>query len=157
MQRQLGTPQRELFSDGEVILTEPGSIRIWEYHTKVKTHDASGEVEESLPKTSFSFDAKTDKLLGVNWNVGDGDREQNLDFAKSKFKTAHFFKREAEQICSHFSPDEVYFEDKKLGLSITWRKTRKEVESISWGIQDNSRAVAEKPKSHPKINCSIGG
>jgi len=172
-----GTPDHELFSDGKVVFPEPGKYKIWQYDRDAFTKAATGKLTSiRVPRLTFTFEKNTApehvvspkdehskaehatqyKVIGANWNIYEDDPEKKFEVLKSQFRSAHFKRSEEEQLCSHLLPEEVYFDDEKIGLSITWLKTKKKVDSISWSVPGQSRSVADATsKAEAKKHCRI--
>ncbi len=88
--------------------------------------------ENSYPRLSIYFEKESTLTHSITWGVRSGDPEQDLHTAKARYKTANWEARSAPFSNPHKTPDECYYEDRKMGISIEFRKTRKEVSSISW-------------------------
>jgi hypothetical protein len=88
--------------------------------------------ESSLERATLVIDNSTDQLVAKTWEVESGDPEQAIDVALKRYPRAHFEKREPKWINPHAAPDEAYYVDSVLGLSIKFRKKRHEVSSITW-------------------------
>lgn len=117
-----------------------GQGTIWAYF--------AGEIK-SVGRLSFSFSANT--VESISWDVRDGDPEQDLNTALSQFKDSKFVKVFPKRWDNpHSSPDEVFFEDTKRGLTIIYLQTPKRVEAITWSsperITTSETTVYEKPE-----------
>lgn len=89
--------------------------------------------DSKTDRATFIIDKKTGQLLAKAWQVEDGDSEQNVEVALKRYPKANFKKRDSKWIAD-FSPDEAWYEDRKLGITIRVRKKRNEVSSIIWSV-----------------------
>lgn len=144
--RRLGKPDR-IIDLSQTDLKEQGEV--WAYF--------AGGVQ-SAGRISLSFPANSDLVDSVSWDVRDGDPEQNLESALSRFKGATFVRRRPKYWSNpHSSPDEVFYEDSKTGLTITYLQTPKEVTVISW-VQPNRTTASESDPiiTAPFPYCIVG-
>ena len=88
----------------------------------------------AIERATLIIDKKSGQLVAKTWQVEDGDLEQRVDAALKRYPNAHFKRRELKWINPHIAPDEAYYEDQDLGLSIEVRKKRNEVFSITWTL-----------------------
>lgn len=105
---------------------------IWEYRN-----------EKGLKRVSFYFDQKSKLIRSVSWYVYSSDPEKDLKIAKAHFGGSKWTSRLADFV-SHNIPDECYFQDRENGISIEYRRTRKEVSEIWWW--DPRRQIAKDEK-----------
>lgn len=107
-------------------------------------------LEKDIPRTSLSFEDKSDILQGWSWSVLEGDAEQNLKVVMSKFPEASWKVETVKWVNPHHLPNECYFKDRKQGLSIEFNRTRKEVTSISrWNpTREPSTSENNKPPKY---------
>lgn len=139
----LGPPSREVHTDGETVQTTASRFVIWEY------------LVDEVPKATMTFETPSGALLGFRWAVGANEAEIDLARAKARFRGARFKEVAAEQLCSHYFPDETYFRDETLGVDITYLKGKRHVEAISWYRPGGMRSVARELPKRKKIDCHI--
>lgn len=108
--------------------------------------------DKNEDRATLVFNKSTRKLGAKTWLVKDGDSERRVEVALKRYPSARFKKREAEWVNPHIAPDEYYYEDPDLNLSIEVRFTRNEVTFISWYLPD----YAPKPKKCVKFQTSNG-
>jgi hypothetical protein len=93
-------------------------------------------------RASFVFNTTSGILLSKTWEVRADDPEQKLERALQHFQDAKFTLREEEWINPHAAPDEIYYENRNVGIVIEVRKLRQEVAAITW-LDPKSRSVAK--------------
>lgn len=92
---------------------------LWEY------------IESGMTRLSISFESSNEILQGWAWSVPEGASEQNLKAALKQFPGASWEVETVKWVNPHHMPNECYFKDKKLGISIQYDKARNEVSYIS--------------------------
>lgn len=134
---------RELFGEpSQVIALKTGEV--WRYN------------EDSRLRLSFFFDSKSNPE-GFTWFVRNGDPEQDLKSAVNQFPNSNFQSQPIIVTNPHYVPDECTFEDNRIGVSIEFRRTRKEVSALSFWSTKRTPATEEtiKPRSYCiGDNCS---
>lgn len=131
---RLGTPDRIIDLNDTNL---GGQGKIWAYF-------ADGI--RSAGRISFSFPANSEIVDSISWDVREGDPEQKLDNALSRFKGANFVMARPKYWDNpHASPDEVFYNDLKSGLTITYLKTPKEVISLSWELPGRTTTSESDP------------
>ncbi len=132
--QRLGKPDRII----DLSLTNlGGNGTIWAYF-------AGGD--QSAGRLSFSFSANSDTVDSISFDVRDGDPEQNLEKALSRFKGANFVKTRPQKWDNpHSSPDEVFYQDSKTGLTVVYLQSPKQVVAISWWSP--SRVTTSEPET----------
>ncbi len=85
------------------------------------------------------------KLQSAVWMVSADEPEVNLENSQKRFPSAKFVAQDAPWENPHAAPDERFYVDREKGISITYRKTRKEVESISWFNPNSKQSSDRKP------------
>lgn len=93
-------------------------------------------------RLSFYFPEGSRSPESVSWQVIEGDAEQDLKTTLKRYKTAKWKVAPTIQENPHAVPDECQFEDRKMGISIEYRRTRKEVSSIDRWIPERRPASA---------------
>jgi hypothetical protein len=83
------------------------------------------------------------KLQSLMWYVREREPEIELKNSQKHFPDAKFVGWDAPWENPHAAPDERFYSDKTKGISITFRKTRQEVESISW-YNPNTKPTADR-------------
>lgn len=142
--KRLGKPDRVLE------LEDSGSRRmIWAYFS---------DNDPSVGRLSVSFPNKSDTTDAVTFTVRKGDREQDLDYALDQFKAARFRKELPKQWENpHSSPDEVFYEDSKSGLTIVYLQGPKRVTAITWTLPDRkTTSDLESSTKPPFPYCLVG-
>ncbi len=86
----------------------------------------------TLYRTLLFFNKTTKKLTAKTWLAEETDPEINVQYTLKKFPTAHFKTREGPWLNEHAASDDIFYEDKKLGLRIQVRQHRNEIYSITW-------------------------
>lgn len=99
---------------------------------------------DGYQRLSLVFD-ENKKLQGIMWLVRENESEIHLENSKRLFKNANFVAQNVTWENSHAAPDERFYSDDKKGISITFRKTRKEVESIGWFNPNAKHSNDRKP------------
>ena len=94
--------------------------------------------KNKIDRATFIFDKATGMLLAKTWRIENGDPEKDISTAMKHYPDAHFKIRNAPW-SSDFLPDEAYYEDAARGISIKFRKKRKEALSISWSLPEARR------------------
>lgn len=89
-----------------------------------------------INRVTLIVDKISGRLLAKTWQIEDGDLERDIQTTLKRYPKANFKLRHAKWIAD-FLPDEAYYEDLALGLSIKVRKKRQEVLSISWFLPEN--------------------
>ncbi len=84
------------------------------------------------------------KVHSVLWLVRQGEPEINIANSKNYFPHATFEEKDAPWENPHAAPNERLYTDHEKGISITVRKSRQEVESISWHSL-NSQSTHRQP------------
>ncbi len=116
------------------------------------------ETKRNLIRATLVFNIKSEKLISKTWEIYDGYLEQNIDALLKKFPNAKFKRQNAKWINPHIAPDEAYYEDHNLGLSIEIRRLRNEARSITWTMPgapiDKREVVCEKfQKKSGLVSC----
>jgi hypothetical protein len=96
-----------------------------------------------IQRLSVVFD-KNERLISVNWEVFDHEKEVDLKSAMAIFPDAQFVAKDAEWINPHIAPDERYYSDSKKGIKIVFRKARAEVELIGW-FDPQEKEIERRP------------
>lgn len=89
-----------------------------------------------------SFNKNTGILEAFHWRVGAGEREQMLENSLARFPEAKWTPELDDWVHAHFFPDDCYFRDHHLGVTVHYQINRKEVSSISRWIP-NARTVSD--------------
>jgi hypothetical protein len=85
------------------------------------------------------------RLQSVLWLVSEDEPEIRLEISKKRFPDAKFVAKAAPWENPHAAPNEEFYVDDERGISITFRKTRQEVESISWYNPNLKPSADRKP------------
>jgi hypothetical protein len=100
------------------------------------------------------FEKQADAAHSWTWRVQEGFPEQNLKVAMSRFSGAKWEPETVKWINPHHFPNECFFKDKNLGISIEYNRARKEVFSIDrW---DPTRELASKTSEDKPPQYCIG-
>ncbi len=134
----LGTPHRVI--DLSQLPNSKETGELWEYD------------ETGYTRLSIFFEANSFIVTTWTLNIRDGEPEQNLKNAIGKFSGSDWKVSTVKWINPHALPDICFFQDNRQGISISYRRTRQEVESIQkW---DPTRAPAEISNiEKPPIFC----
>jgi hypothetical protein len=108
-------------------------------------------------RLSLIYDLETNTVDSFTWFPKENEKENYLKKVLKRYDYAHFKARQAEWINPHASPDEVFFEDVKLGLTITYLKTPNYVESIAWERPEKKKYQRAPTQQTSKIDYRIGG
>lgn len=103
--------------------------------------------EGGFNRLSIHFEPGKDALNYWIWSVVEGDPEQNIKIAMSRFRGGTWIPETEEWINPHAAPNDCYFEDKKTGLSIKYNLRRREVFSISKSSPSRTVSSAGPTKS----------
>jgi len=107
--------------------------------------------ENGLGRLTIFFDEGAEIASSWIWHVYDGDPEQNIKTAMSRYAPASWEPETDKWINPHNHPNECYFKEKKNGVSIEYNRTRKEVFSIArW---DPSRKLASDKDEKRPVFC----
>jgi hypothetical protein len=107
--------------------------------------------ENGLGRLTVFFDEGSEVASSWIWHVYDGDPEQNIKTAMSRYVPASWEPETDKWINPHNHPNECYFKDKKEGVSLEYNRTRKEVFSIArW---DPSRKLASDKDEKRPVFC----
>jgi hypothetical protein len=109
--------------------------------------------ERTLERASFYFPSGSNTVDTISWEVFDEDPEQDLRTALQTYPDAKWEVKTVDWVNPHALPDECYFQDKRLGISIEFRRTRKEVTSLWWWDASRTPASSEKQKENPPKFC----
>jgi len=121
--------------------------------TVVPDSKQTGETWEFDGLTVF-FEKQAETAHSWTWRVQEGFPEQNLKVAMSRFEGAKWEPETVKWVNPHHFPNECYFKDKKLGISIEYNRARKEVFSIDrW---DTARELASKTSEDKPPQYCIG-
>ncbi len=126
---------QSMLGSADLVMQVPNSEDIaWIFKDKKSGHQ----------KLSLVFNNQ--KILqSVLWLVNEDEPEIKLENSKNRFPSAKFIAQDAPWESSHAAPNERFYVDEKKGVSITFRKTRQEVESISWYNPNNKSSAERKP------------
>lgn len=103
---------------------------------------------------TFFFDEGSEITNTWVWDVKEGEPEQDLKTAMSRYAPTSWEPETDKWINPHNFPNECYFKDKKKGVSIEYNRARKEVFSIArW---DPSRKIASLDKNEKPPQFCIG-
>ncbi len=113
---------------------------------------------ESTGRISVSFPTDSDIVDSVSWDVRDGDPEQKLENTFSRFKETSFVKtRPRVWENPHSSPDEIFYEDSKSGLTIVYLQTPRRVAAITWVSPNRATSSeTETMAAPPYPYCIVG-
>lgn len=104
--------------------------------------------EQGLDRLVVFFDEGSSTATTWTWAPVPADPEHNLKSAVGRFPNAAFVPETEHWINPHNFPSECYLKDYKLGLSIQYKRTHKEVLAIThWDVSRTvaSAAANEKP------------
>lgn len=105
-------------------------------------------------RLTIFFDEGSEVAHTWVWQVREGDPEQKLKTAMSRFSSAAWTPETDKWINPHSFPNECFFNDQKQGISIEYNRTRREVFSIArW---DPSRKLASSGKDEKPPQFCIG-
>jgi len=140
IRKLLGTPDEVV--DLSQLPNSKDKGELWEYE------------RTGYARVSASFDSSSEVLVSITFNVRKEDREQNLRAALARFSGANWKVETTPWINPHAFPDECYFVDAKLGVSVEYRRTRNEVSSIfRW---NPLRQLASEENGPPPKFCIDG-
>ncbi len=113
---------------------------------------------QSTGRITLFFPTSSDLVDSVSWDVRDGDPEQILTNALSRFKGRDLVRtRPKHWENPHSAPDEIFYEDSKTGLTIIYLQTPKRVTAISWALPDRTTTSDVDPiLSAPYPYCIVG-
>ena len=142
---QVGQPDR-ILDLGKSETNQP--LKLWVYFANR---------DESSGRLSLSFPEDSDILNSITFGVRDGDREQDLEQALSQFKTSHFVKVLPKHWDNpHSSPDEVFYQDAKGGLSVVYLQSPKQVVAITWTSPSRTTTSEAETKTAQFPYCIVG-
>jgi hypothetical protein len=122
----------------DVRVNVPDSSEVlWSYNDKI----------DGYQRLSLVFD-ETGRLQSKVWLVREREPEILLENSQKRFPSAKFVAEDVQWDNSHSAPDERFYSDEENGISILFRKTRQEVESIGWYRSD----IVIPTASQPNIN-----
>ncbi len=109
--------------------------------------------EGAFFRASFYFPKNTEKVDTVNWQVSDTDPERQLQTALKLYPKAKWQIKTVDWVNPHALPDECYFQDSELGISIEYDRSRKKVASIwRWNpSRKPANAQVKNPAKPPKF------
>jgi hypothetical protein len=100
--------------------------------------------EKDSTRISFIFDQNLN-LLSTHWFTDNNEKETVLQFAINQFPQAHFIRTDAPWTTHHYAPNEQFYIDQSLGITITYLVGNRYVESISFS----------KPTSPPTSQSTV--
>lgn len=130
---------RALLGDANQVLQIPGSNQTaWIFNEKRTGHQ----------KLALTFDSER-VLQAVLWSPSGQDEDFKLENSQKRFPAAHFSIEESPIQESHVASDERLYTDRRQGILIRFRKSRQQVESVSWynpaAFKDAERQPAIQP------------
>lgn len=126
---------RSILGHADIIVQIPDSEDVaWIFNDKKTSHQ----------KLSLVFDSRK-TLQSVLWLVSENEPEIKLENSKKRFPDAKFVSEDPPWENPHAGPYEKIYSDQEKGISITFRKTRQDVESISWFNPVEKSAANRKP------------
>lgn len=112
--------------------------------------------EKGLGRITLVFENAQGKLVSKTWFIRPGEKEASIENSLNRYPQAKFKKRNAPWINPHYGPDEIYYEDSDLNLSIEVSQRRNEVNSISWRQKNklpSLRGCRKVPLENGLVSC----
>jgi hypothetical protein len=103
-----------------------------------------------VQRAALSFDSKSGKLVSKLFVPRENEPESHLQFLLEGFKNSTFSEIEFPICGKHFSEDSALKVDMLHGLEIRFRKTQRDVETITWQSPQDLKLVVQSVQTCSK-------
>lgn len=103
--------------------------------------------EKDSTRISFIFDQNSN-LLSTHWFTDTNEKETVLQFAINQFPQAHFIRTDAPWTTHHYAPNEQFYIDQSLGITIAYLMGNRYVESITFSKPISPLSVPPTDVNH---------
>ncbi len=135
MKELFGSPWKRILS-----IDEGRKIETWNYLELIEGY--------VITRLTINFDFETQRLENKSFHIYESDAERNLENIKTRYHAT--FKVVELPWCGHTAPSEDRYIDEALGLTVSYRKNRKEVNGITWS-KPSPRIISSIRDQCPKV------